>query len=89
MLFARTEQVPPHPVTLNPAIAVSGGVDSMALCSLVAHHVHLEGWPRQLFAYTIDHGIRPESASEAQLVGDWVRQLGVPTPPFPRPLKAN
>src|SRR5271169_759443 len=62
--------------TTNSGIAVSGGSDSMALCALMVHHMQLEGWPRHLFAYTIDHGIRPESSQEAEMVGQWVQQMG-------------
>lgn len=53
------------------AAAVSGGPDSMALVHLLWH------WAKPLGvrvkAYTVDHGLRPESLSEAIQVGDWVR----------------
>lgn len=43
------------------AVAVSGGADSLALLSLIA-----DGFPgKPVFAYTIDHGLRRESANEA------------------------
>jgi tRNA(Ile)-lysidine synthase len=58
-------------------VAVSGGVDSMALCTLLAKHREAEGWPKTVFAYTIDHGVRPGSSEEARKVGEWVTQLGI------------
>ncbi|OUR79498.1 tRNA lysidine(34) synthetase TilS [Alphaproteobacteria bacterium 46_93_T64] len=53
------------------AVAVSGGSDSMALCSLAntwcaKHKV-------DLVALTVDHGLREEAASEAELVHDWLK----------------
>jgi tRNA(Ile)-lysidine synthase len=52
------------------AVAVSGGADSLAL-ALLAHH-----WARQrggsVLALTVDHGLRPESAAEADRVGQWL-----------------
>jgi len=59
-------------------IAVSGGVDSMALCTLLRQHIDLEGWPESSLAYTIDHRVRPESAEEAVKVAQWVEKLGTP-----------
>ena len=57
------------------AVAVSGGADSMALC-LLAH-----GWARtrggRIAALTVDHGLRPESLSEARKLRAWLRPLGV------------
>ena len=58
------------------AVAVSGGADSMALAVL------LRDWCRgtsiALHALTVDHGLRPESASEAARVSEWMKGLGVP-----------
>jgi tRNA(Ile)-lysidine synthase len=56
-------------------VAVSGGPDSMSLLHAL-HHLA----PRldiQLRAATVDHGLRPESASEASLVEQRCRTLGV------------
>ncbi|HEX5455581.1 MAG TPA: tRNA lysidine(34) synthetase TilS [Stellaceae bacterium] len=57
------------------AVAVSGGPDSMALMLLA------EGWARQrggtVWGLTVDHGLRPESAAEAQRVGLWLAARGI------------
>jgi tRNA(Ile)-lysidine synthase len=54
-------------------IAVSGGPDSLALLLLAA--AAREG----LFeAATVDHGLRPESAAEADMVAGLCERLGVP-----------
>ncbi len=55
----------------NIAVGVSGGPDSMALCWLLSQ------WAKkndaQVFAYTVDHGLRIESAEEAKNVGAWIK----------------
>lgn len=57
------------------AVAVSGGADSTALALLTAR------WAEQshadVTAITIDHGLRPESATEAALVGAWMQARGI------------
>ncbi|KAL7106504.1 hypothetical protein ACP275_07G117400 [Erythranthe tilingii] len=73
------------------AIAVSGGPDSMALCVLTAdwksdnlvdsatsvttkgRSNHVDG----LLAIVVDHGLRPESAEEADLVRNRVLDMGI------------
>ncbi|KKK57632.1 hypothetical protein LCGC14_3052530, partial [marine sediment metagenome] len=57
-------------------VAVSGGGDSMALLSLLhglcaAAGMHLE-------AVTVDHGLRPEAATEAAFVARYAGALGLP-----------
>lgn len=55
------------------AVAVSGGPDSLALL-LMAH----DAFGARVRALTVDHGLRPESAAEADAVADICRDLGVP-----------
>lgn len=52
------------------AVALSGGPDSMALCALVAEWA--QGRGITVYAITVDHALRPESAAEARQVGEWV-----------------
>jgi tRNA(Ile)-lysidine synthase len=54
-------------------VAVSGGPDSVALLALAA-----SAFPAQVRAATVDHGLRPESASEADQVAAICADLGVP-----------
>lgn len=54
-------------------VAVSGGPDSLALLLLAA--AALRG---RVSAATVDHGLRPESASEAAFVADVCGRLDVP-----------
>ena len=54
-------------------VAVSGGPDSMALLLLAC-----AAFPDRVEAATVDHGLRPESAEEAALVGRLCRAIGVP-----------
>ena len=52
------------------AAAVSGGRDSLSLTLLASRWAARRGG--DLVAITVDHGLRPESASEARQVGDWL-----------------
>ena len=54
------------------AVAVSGGPDSLALL-LLAH----AALPGRVHAATVDHGLRPESAAEADKVARLCGELGV------------
>jgi tRNA(Ile)-lysidine synthase len=54
-------------------LAVSGGADSLALL-LLAHAL----LPGRIEAATVDHGLRPEAAAEADLVARRCAELGVP-----------
>lgn len=71
-------------VRLPVAVAVSGGADSTALMHLVA------GWAKAksaaaavptgvapVLVLTVDHGLRPESASEAEWVARQAQRLGL------------
>lgn len=57
-------------------IAVSGGGDSIALLRLALYWAHAHG--TEIFAYTVNHGLRPEAAAEAGIVGDLCASLSVP-----------
>lgn len=59
----------------NPAVAVSGGGDSLALLCLMAEWASSENLP--LRAVTVDHGLRAASADEARFVGEICAKLGV------------
>lgn len=54
-------------------LAVSGGPDSMALLALAA-----AAYPDAVCAATVDHGLRPEAADEAAMVGQVCDRLAVP-----------
>jgi len=54
------------------ALAVSGGPDSMAMLALAA-----AAFPDQVITATVDHGLRPESADEAAMVGGYCAERGV------------
>ncbi len=57
------------------AVACSGGADSMALALLLAQYCHKSG--NTLTALTVDHGLRKESADEAQQVEKWLKKHNV------------
>src|SRR5687768_8251658 len=54
------------------ALAVSGGPDSLALLLLAG-----AACPGQVEAATVDHGLRPESAAEAEAVARLCGEIGV------------
>lgn len=58
---------------LPVGVAVSGGPDSLALLLLCA-----AAFPGETRAATVDHGLRPDSAGEAQFVRHACDTLGVP-----------
>ncbi len=59
-------------------LAVSGGTDSMALMHLTARWVATGQAPKDLTieVATVDHGLRPESAREAEWVAERAKALG-------------
>lgn len=69
-LEALTGPLPPgRPIGL----AVSGGPDSLALLLLAQAAL-----PGRITVATVDHGLRPEAAAEANMVAGICRQLGTP-----------
>lgn len=68
---------PLGPFEPKPEVAVgfSGGGDSTALLLLAARWTRRRGG--KIFALTVDHGLRPESLSEAKLAQRRVKALGV------------
>ncbi|KAF9572032.1 hypothetical protein EC968_010437 [Mortierella alpina] len=59
------------------AIAVSGGVDSMALATLLARHYSAPGSSTRLHALIVDHRLRDCSTAEAAFVAQQVQLLGI------------
>ncbi len=60
-------------------LGVSGGPDSMALMVLAAEwRARAKLATPSLSVATVDHGLRPESRSEAELVGRAAERLGLP-----------
>ena len=59
-------------------LAVSGGPDSMALVHLARAMAALSPTRPRLIAATVDHGLRPESRAEAEMVAGWCASLRIP-----------
>jgi tRNA(Ile)-lysidine synthase len=57
------------------AVAVSGGSDSVALTLLAAAWARRRGG--EIIGITVDHGLRPEAATEARQVGRWLQARGI------------
>ncbi|GAB4377025.1 MAG: tRNA lysidine(34) synthetase TilS [Kiloniellaceae bacterium] len=70
--MAALEPFEPRP---HVAAAVSGGADSLALTVLL--HDWLAARGGRLTAFTVDHGLRPESAAEAAAVGRLLKGAGI------------
>ena len=56
-------------------VAVSGGVDSVTLLHLLRG---LEDYRLELAVFHVDHGLRPESAADAEFVRSLAVELGLP-----------
>lgn len=57
-------------------VAVSGGSDSMALLDLMAFQARLKGF--EIFAVTVDHGLRAEAKEECAFVTAFCATRGIP-----------
>jgi tRNA(Ile)-lysidine synthase len=66
------------PFELHPAlaVAVSGGADSMALATLAADWANRRGG--RILALVVDHGLRPDSATEAAVTIERLASLSIP-----------
>eukprot|EP00977_Amphora_coffeiformis_P005292 scaffold1127_cov160-Amphora_coffeaeformis.AAC.14 len=65
-------------ITKYPIIvSLSGGVDSMVICAILAHLASSGEAPIHVVAVHIDYANRPESAAEAAFCRDWCRNYGV------------
>lgn len=69
------DRLGPFPKSPTVAVAVSGGPDSLALALLAARWTATRSG--RLLAYTVDHGLRQESAEEASWVQDVLGQRGI------------
>lgn len=67
-------------------LAVSGGVDSMALAHL-CRGMELSAKPGviSITAFVVDHRARQESSREAQKVASWLSEMGTCWPTEHRP----
>ncbi len=65
----------PQPFPHRLGVAVSGGGDSVALLHLVNKIAQEDGF--ELVAATVDHGLRPEAASEAEFVAAMANRMGL------------
>ncbi len=61
------------PLGKSVAAGVSGGPDSMAMLYLLSEWAQKNG--TIVHAITVDHGLRAESADEAETVGNWAKNL--------------
>ncbi|MGH6794195.1 MAG: tRNA lysidine(34) synthetase TilS [Methylocella sp.] len=59
-------------------LGVSGGPDSVALMLLAAEWAHGCATRPPLYVATVDHGLRKDSASEAEMVARWAAGLALP-----------
>ena len=66
------------PLTISIGIAVSGGVDSMALAALCAklQERHQSIYRPRFHAFVVDHRARPYSNGEAKTVASRLRNMG-------------
>jgi tRNA(Ile)-lysidine synthase len=70
---AAMERLGPYGPAPKFAVAVSGGADSSALALLAAEWAARHG--AGIIALIVDHGLRPEAASEAALSRGWRRGI--------------
>jgi len=61
---------------LQIGLAISGGVDSMALAGLCNQYKSVQNGQPQFTAFVIDHDIRQNSAAEAAATAQELQRLG-------------
>ena len=64
------------PQVRSIAIGFSGGADSFALLHMAMQWAR--GRDVAVHAFTVDHGLRKESAGEAAMLHDWCAANGIP-----------
>ena len=64
-----------EPMQKTVAVAVSGGIDSMALVLLAEIWAKKNGYG--IVALTVDHGLRKESKQEAKTVKSWLKKHNI------------
>ena len=74
--LAALDALGPFEPAAHLVIALSGGADSMALALLAAEWAQLRGG--QLTTLTVDHGLRPESRTEAEHVASLMAARHIP-----------
>jgi tRNA(Ile)-lysidine synthase len=75
--FAHALEELGSPLNAPFALAVSGGGDSVALMHLAADWLKANGVPFDRgTVLTVDHGLRPGSAREAQATASWAKSAG-------------
>lgn len=60
---------------MSPGLAISGGVDSMALASLCSKLWRDHEFPAKCQAFVVDHGLRSNSAEEAEQVAMQLQRM--------------
>jgi tRNA(Ile)-lysidine synthase len=61
----------------NATLAVSGGADSLCLLVLFSEWMNRTSWPGRADVVVVDHGLRAESAVEAEFVSQCAEQNGL------------
>jgi tRNA(Ile)-lysidine synthetase-like protein len=74
-LFERSmNDLGPFPENPLFSVAFSGGSDSLALLILLQKWIIEKGKGGQITALTVDHGLRPESKTEAENIHNWCQE---------------
>jgi tRNA(Ile)-lysidine synthetase-like protein len=63
----------------NIGIALSGGIDSMCLTSLLHRHIVLNSLPTRIYPITINHNLRNSSSLELPIIRKNIQRMGIDT----------